>query len=79
MDEKAMPSEAAARARAAGLASLERSRKRETGEAYEQMNPAPAPVNKAGQIIPLGYWVDKLKGKHKTPAPAGRAGWKERA
>lgn len=63
LDEQTMPSEAAARARAVGLASIEASKKRDIEEPHQLVGPAP--TNTAGQLLPLQSWMDKLKGKNK--------------
>lgn len=64
LDKETMPSEAAARARAVGLESIEASKRREDGEEPRQLI-GPAPTNKAGQLLPLQSWMDKLTGKNK--------------
>lgn len=66
LDEQTMTSETAARARSAGLASIEASKNRDREEPHQICGPAP--TNKAGQLLPLQSWVDKLSGKNKKKA-----------
>lgn len=66
LDEKTMTSETAARARETGHAYLEASKNRDSEPPRQIIGPSP--VNKAGQILPLAHWMDKLKGKNKKQA-----------
>ncbi|GAB7359839.1 hypothetical protein MBLNU230_g7368t1 [Neophaeotheca triangularis] len=71
-DEKAMPSDAAARARAKSAEIMASLKKGEPGDADKLMG---RDTNETGKLLPMGWWKRKLSGGKK----AGEDGSKEGA